>query len=930
MKNAVWIYIVLFLPFIALAQNQSNLTARITEDFQKTELKEALSLLKNKYGIKTAFGEKIVKGKFINIILNNCSVYDAFSEMLKGTGLDFEMLEIDLFIIKKPKKDHDDTQALFFDLTGSVKDVYTGESLPHAYVWLDTENKSLATNVDGHFSLTGAKLPTALKIMYLGYRDTTVIIDRADANKRLIVQLTPNPQNLKEMVITDLKTNDFEIGEFSENITMNPNLASSIPSTGEVDIFKSIQLLPGINATNELSSGLRVRGGTSNQNLFLFDGFTVYHVDHLFGYFSAFNPNAIKSVRLSKGGYGAEYGGRVSSIIDMAGKDGNKYKAAGILGLNFLSLNSTLEIPLSDQNTTLFFSGRRSYTDFISTPLFDNIFSNFSSSLSSKLDVPITGNGNNHGHSMGGNNHGQSMGGNNNMNQQAIVTESSKIDPVFYYNDFNLKISSNVSIKNRLSLSIYNSKDILNFTESATNNVNDTLKIESKTVGFINWGNTGTSLKFSRLWDNEHFSNVLISYSKYSSTYNDVINGLSIGQKGTTISSSINDQYNSMKDISIKIDHQWQSNSTNLLKMGLSGSLYNTAYTSVADNETLINERQKNKTLSNAYLEYNFNTLPNLNVTIGLRGGYFSPTHKFYIVPRFNAKLNVGNNLKFKAAVGQYNQFLNQVNTKNVLQGSRDFWILADGDNIPVQHATHYLAGFDYQVNDGIEFSADIYSKKFDGLLEYAFSNGGLVTEFQNFNQLFFQGAGKAKGIELLLKKNRRNYQAWIGYTLGEVKYSFSEINDGKSYFADHDRRHELNAYGSLKIKNFEFFATWLYGSGSPYSLATSASFASQDSERFESHVSVISIDEKNNLRLPAYHRLDVGGSYFVDLKNDMRGKVSLSIFNVYDRRNIQDIKISQMMRGFQSGMRMNNPILQVNDIPLLGISPNLSVGISF
>ena len=921
MKHAVWIYFVLFLPSLAIAQNQSIQAALINENFQNTELKEALSLLKNKYGIKTAYGEKIVKGKSLNTSLTNCSAYNAFSEMLKGTDLDFEMIEFDLFIIKKHKKNQGDTQALFFDLTGTVRDVYTGESLPHAYVWLNTENKSLATNVDGHFSLTGTRLPTALIISYLGYRDTTLVIDKKDAKKRLIIQLTPNPQNLKEMVITDQKSDNFELGEITENITMNPKLASSIPSTGEVDIFKSLQLLPGINATNELSSGLSVRGGTTNQNLFMYDGFTVYHVDHLFGYFSAFNPNAIKSVRLSKGGYGAEYGGRVSSIIDMAGKDGNKYKAAGTLGLNFLSINSTLEIPLSEQNTTLFFSGRRSYTDIISTPLFENIFSNFSSSLSSKLDAPITGNGNSHGHS---------MGGNNNRNKQTIVTETSSIDPVFYYNDFNLKISSNVSAKNRLSLSLYNSKDILNFTESATDNVNDTLKIESKTIGFINWGNTGTSLKFSRLWNNEHFSNVLVSYSKYSSTYNDVFSGVSTGQNGTTISSSINDQDNSMKDISIKIDHEWQTNTTNLLKMGLSGSLYNTVYTSIADNETLIDEKQNNKSLSNAYLDYNFNTFSNLNVNIGLRGSYFSPTNKLYIVPRFAASLNVNNKLKVKVATGQYNQFLNQTNTKNVLQGSRDFWILADGGKIPVQHATHYLAGFDYQVNNGIVFTADIYSKNFDGLLEYAFSNGGLVTEFQNFDQLFFHGSGKAKGIELFLKKDSKKYTAWVGYTLGEVKYSFGEINDGKSYYADHDRRHEINAYGSIRINAFEFFATWLYGSGNPYSLATSASFASQDSEQFESHVSVISIDEKNSLRLPAYHRLDVGGTYFFELNNNMKGNVSLSIFNVYDRRNIQDIKINQIMRGFQSGMRTNNPILQVTDIPLLGIAPNLSINISF
>jgi len=922
MKHAIWIFFLFIGQSIAIAQKASVSSNLINENFQNVELKQVLSLLKNKYGIKTAYGEKIVKNKKISAVLINNPADEGFSIILSGTGLDFEMVEPDVVIIKKQKQFYDGNQEPFFDLIGSVKDAFSGESLPYAYIWIDQTKKSLAANVEGYFSLIGTKLPATLKVSYLGYKDTTVLISNQASKKRINVRLIPHPQNLKEVVVTDQITNAFQLNETAGKVTINPVLASSIPATGEQDIFRSLQLLPGINATNEISSGLNVRGGTTNQNLVLFDGFTVYHVDHFFGYFSAFNPHAIKSVRLFKGGYGAEYGGRVSSIIDISGKDGNKYKTAGTLGLNLLSINTTLEVPLSNKNTTLFLSGRRSYTDIITTPLFENIFSNFSSGLTKNPDNIIANNPGNSGHHMGN-------GGNNNNNQQGVVTENSTLNPEFFYSDFNIKISSNISAKNRLSLSVYNSKDILNFTENVTSDINDTLNVQSNTIGFINWGNTGLSLKFSRLWSNEHYSNFLISYSKYNSTFNDISNSTSQGQNGTTNSSSNSNQDNGMKDVSFKMDHEWKPNTSNLLKFGLSSSLYTTEFISIADNETIVNEKQNNRTLTNVYLEARFNPLHNLELTVGVRSSYFSPTSRFYFVPRLSANFDLSKKVKIKAAYGHYNQFLNQTNTKNVLQGSRDFWLLADDLKVPVQHATNYLSGLEYIIHDNLIFSIDYYYKKFDGLLEYAFSSGGLVTEFQDFQKLFFEGSGKASGMELLLKSNSKKHQAWIGYTNSRVRYTFNDINDGNSYYADHDRRNEINAYGSLKINDFEIFATWLYASGSPYSLTSSASFGSQDHTNFESHVSVITVDKKNALRLPPYHRLDIGGTYFFSL-NHLKAQATLSIFNVYNRRNVQDKKINQIVRGFQTGMRMQNPILQVTDVTLLGIAPNLSVRITF
>ncbi len=919
MKHAIWLVTILFFQSIAIAQNTSvNSSSLINENFQNVELKQVLTLLKTKYGIKSAYGEKIIRNKTVNAELINYPTEQVFARILSGTSLDYEMVENDLVIIRKQKQYNE--KSSLSDLTGSVKDALSGESLPYAYVWLDKEKSSLVTNVDGYFLLTNVRLPATLKISYLGYKDTTFTISGSYSHKRINVDLVPTPQKLEEVVVTDQKTNDFELNEIDGIVKINPAIASSVPSTGEVDIFRTLQLLPGINATNEISSGLSIRGGTANQNLVMYDGFTVYHVDHLFGYFSAFNPYAIKSVRLFKGGYGAEYGGRVSSIVDISGKDGNMHKTSGSLNLNLLSINTTLEVPLSKNNTTLFFSGRRSYTDLVSTPLFVDIFSNFSSNITSNTNTVGTNNLNSGGHHMGN--------GTVTPRDQSIATERT-LEPEFYYSDFNLKISSNFLAKNRISLSMYNSRDLLNFSQNILNTIDDTLSIQSSSQGKINWGNTGASLKLSRLWDSEHFSNFLVSFSNYNSTYSDITNSTSTGQNAIITTSASTNQENGILDISFKLDHEWQTSTSGLFKIGISSSVYSTDFISTADGETVVIEQQNNQTLTNAYLVHKFNLLKKLELNAGLRGSYFSPTDKFYLVPRLSANFILNEEINLRAAYGQYNQFLNQTNTKNALLGSRDFWLLADDVKVPVQQATNYVVGIGYQTNDNLIVGVDFYSSEFDGLLEYAFGEGGLVTEFQNFQQLFFEGTGEAKGMEVLLKKNSTRFQGWVSYTLSQVKYRFDDINDGNSFYADHDRRNELSAYGAYKTGNFEFFATWLYGSGSPYSLASSASFASQNHDDFESHVSVIAIDEKNVLRLSPYHRLDIGGTYFFKI-NHVRAQTTLSVFNVYNRKNIQDKRLNQIVRGLQSGMGMQNPILQATDVTLLGIAPSLSFRISF
>ena len=282
-------YLILLLTLFTEASGMA--TIQINETFKDTPLKDALTVLNQKYNLKIAYSDKAVNKYQVSVTLVNQTISESFKMILDQTALTFEQLEEDVIIIKNKKKKGDNAQHEY-SLIGVVQDVKSKERLPHAYVWLKSENKNILTNADGYFSISLSSLPNDIMISYLGYQDTIVVIDDLMVNRRLYINLTANPLQLKEVVITGNKNNDFEIEGTTSKIDFNPKVAYSIPSAGEIDLMRTIQLLPGINATNEFSSGLSIQGGNTNQNLFLFDGFTVYHMDHFFGYFSAINPSA--------------------------------------------------------------------------------------------------------------------------------------------------------------------------------------------------------------------------------------------------------------------------------------------------------------------------------------------------------------------------------------------------------------------------------------------------------------------------------------------------------------------------------------------------------------------------------------------------------------------------------------------------------------
>ena len=302
----------------------------------------------------------------------------------------------------------------------------------------------------------------------------------------------------------------------------------------------------------------------------------------------------------------------------------------------------------------------------------------------------------------------------------------------------------------------------------------------------------------------------------------------------------------------------------------------------------------------------------NLTLTGGVRASYYELTDQFLLAPRISASYDVADGWKLKLAAGKFYQFMNQIINENLSEGSRDFWLLADGDLVALSSAIHYIAGFSYQ-HKGWLFDVEGYFKDLQGLSEFSLRFGrGLGLEP---SQLFFTGDGVARGIEFLLHKRQGRYTGWLSYTLGRVTHTFPGLNDGAEFPALHDQLHEFKMVHTYEIPEWTFSANFIFGSGKPFSEPDGQYSIELLNGR---ELSYIGIGPKNGSRLPPYHRLDVAIHYnFVVGKG--KADIGLSVFNFFGRKNT----------WYYEYDFTQDPVL-VTELTFLGFTPNVSINFEF
>ena len=776
-------------------------------------------------------------------------------------------------------------------ITGVIQDIDGGETLPYASITVKGTNIGTSTNLDGYFTLLKVPGPEAiLLVSYVGYVSKEVSMKGLDLSRNISILLESDASRLDEVVVSAKKNKILQTSSRVSQLTLSTKELKLLPTVGEVDILRSLQLLPGVSGTNESSSGLFVRGGTPDQNLVLLDGMTIYKVDHFFGFFSAFNNSAIKDVQLYKGAFPAKFGGRTSSVVELTGKTGSFEEFGGEASLNLLSASAFVEVPIS-RKLSFLTAARRSYTDIIRSNVFNSIFDN----LSDNDDLLQGGNANN--------------------------LQVNEVQPDFYFYDWNSKLSYKPNEKDLITLSTYFGQDFLdesrNFDRVVDNQfLESALSIDGGVIEKTDWGNKGASLKWSRQWSPKFYSNFLVSGTEYFSRY-DRSSELEITSQadGSSVFSFEGSTFedNVVQDLSAKYDLEWLISPKHKLGAGVSHTQSKIDYSNIRDGETTVLERELESGYSAVYLSDTWTPTDRLSIDAGLRVSYYELTDELLYAPRFSFSLGITPNINLKGGYGKHYQFVNRVINDNITEGSRDFWLLADGQDVDVSNATHYIAGINYE-NQGWLFDIEAYYKDLENLSEFSlrFRRG---QEF-NASELFFTGNGIAKGLEFLLQKKQGSYTGWTSYTLGSIRNTFPGLNDGLEFPALHDQLHEFKMVHNYELGKWNFSSSFVYGSGKPFSEpsgAYSVELLNGDS------LSFVDIGSKNGSRLPAYHRLEISANYAFRLGKKVKADIGASIFNLYNRNNVWYFEYD-----------FNQTPVLVTAIEYLGITPNLSFNVSF
>ncbi|MDX2281337.1 MAG: TonB-dependent receptor [Saprospiraceae bacterium] len=758
---------------------------------------------------------------------------------------------------------------------GIVQDAVSGEHLPFVSVKSPGSKAGSSSNVDGYFTVLEVPSDTStLVFSYLGYEPVTLFLTPELNLKGLLIEMHAITAQISEITISAERAELMQTNKEVSMLKMTPSQIAALPSLGEKDIFRSFQLMPGISAANEHTSGLYVRGGTPDQALTLFDGITVYNVDHLFGFYSAFNANAVKDVQLYKGAFDSKFGGRLSSVAEITGKDGNNrgFNMGG--DVSFLSANVYLEQPMGEKVTTIV-AARRSWKG----PLYNKVFDRFS--------------------------------GESEENTSPFANQfGSSVTSYFY--DLNAKVTWRPTTKDVISFSFYNGTDKLD------NSIRPQLPsfLQDQGVDFsINitdltkWGNTGSSLKWSRRWSDRFYNNTLVSYSQYFSRRDRSVDGNitnADGEEETIKRGTFED--NDLRDLTVKSDFEWKLNKSNQMEFGGFITNNDIKYTYAQNDTSTVIDRSTKGNLYGGYVQDRVQLFNNkLVMTPGLRLNYFDQTRKNYYEPRVNVQWQMTDKIKLKGSAGRYYQFAKRVIREDVLQGSRDFWVLADNDRLPVSRNDQFVLGASYENKDWL-FDVEAYHKDLSGLSEYSLR---FTPTFNNisYEEAFYQGTGIAQGIDFLVQKKYGKWNGWIGYTIGDVRNNFP-VYGAQDFYAANDVTHEFKIINLYKWHKWDFSATWIFASGRPYTAPTGGYQVELLNGETQD---VLNVSSKNGLRLPDYHRFDVAATYHFFL-GTAPSSLGFSIFNLYNRRNV----------WYKTFEIIDNQVVGT-DVNYLGLTPNIT-----
>ncbi|MCB0549253.1 MAG: TonB-dependent receptor [Phaeodactylibacter sp.] len=713
-------------------------------------------------------------------------------------------------------------------ISGRILDEDNGETLLGATVLNATQGVGATTNEYGFYSISvPAQDSVRLVFSYVGYqpRDFSLFLFR---DTTLNVSLSTGVQLDEVVVQANSYKEQLNSTEMSvEAITTRE--AKLVPVLlGESDILKTVQLKPGIPSGSEGTTGIFVRGGSNDQNLIVLDEAIVYNANHLFGFFSTFNTDAVKDLKIYKGGFPPQYGGRLSSVIDVKLKEGNNKQFAGSGGIGLIASRLTLEGPIQKEKSSFIVSGRRTYVDIFTRAV-----------NRSKEDNP----------------------------------DFNPI-PDYYFYDLNTKINYELGEKDRLFLSGYFGRDVFGVN-------GDFFDFD------FDWGNATGTARWNHIFSPRLFANTTFTYSDYQYNIQNRVTGFSF-RVGSNI-----------RDANLKTDFYFAPNNRHSIRFGANATYhqFTVGRLKAGSDDGLVNFSAGQDFSGMEYGLYfsdDIDLSKKLAINGGLRLSGFGNDNTFYfgIEPRLAARYSINDRWVAKASYARMYQYLHLISSAGLALPT-DVWY-PSSDRVKPQQSHQVAAGVSYILGGQFLLNLEGYYKNMDNQLQFV--DGAQLFANDDLEEEFAVGEGEAYGLEFSIEKKQGKWTGWIGYTLALIRLKnfstldpngrFAQESEGFGpFFPVYDRRHDLSVVLMFEAsRRLAATATFVYGSGDLRWLAPGR-FTIQDIYGADFEAVVPDYRERNNYRLPPYHRLDLG-IVFRFFPKWGETDLTLSVVNVYDRRN--------------------------------------------
>jgi ferric enterobactin receptor len=800
-------------------------------------------------------------------------------KLVGSTFIIFPLLTVEI-----PEENVSDVSSEVFE--GELRDRNSGELLPFAVLaWIKSE-QSFTTNNDGKFNITKPSIANdSLRVFFVGYEALVIPENDLKSNKSNKLFVLPQRYYLPDIEVSARLTPAISASGDEQGVIINPQELLSRYGLGEPDLFRTAQLLPGVSATNESNNGLFLRGSNSDQTLITLDGFTIYHLDHLFGTFSAINANSVKAMKLYSGPLESRFGGRAAGMLEMIGREGSNYKSALKVDIGTMSVGMTAETPIDSAGRATFFATvRRSVTDFIYSPPYRELF--------------------------------------NTIYDGAKVSDDSNTDtfreidrPDFYFQDANVKLTYRPSSRDVVNLSLYASRDQLyvQYADTFSNetvNTTDVIYTDESTKK-----NQGASLRWVHGFDQRWQASFLLAASGFDGQF------FSTDTIYEPLFASSNEQFSaeerSLGDIAAKLDFTGDFRRHKISW----GVHFNRLQTEVKINENgiLSDLRKDAAAVPTIYAEDHWIVFPGIEMQGGIRVNYFDRNKSFYPEPRASLFWKINNHLKFNLGFGRNCQFIQRVQIQDLYLNKPDVWEIGGGQFTDVLRADQFSFGLKLNYRKWT-LQTDFFNKWNRGI---AFSPGRYAEPLIASSALpeIISGNGFARGVDILVDYFHKHHHLLASYTLLRAETHYGEIYPARlpEFF---EQRHEMKLAYEFQIRGWSFSCGWVYGSGRPYTpyLGDLLYTLPNDETRKLPYFGQI-----NSARLPAYHRLELAiAKQFTLGSTEMN--ITAAVYNVYDRNNVRDYQY----RALRPAMNSADFTGDIKAISMIGFLPTLHLSFKF